>query len=110
PFHNEALSRRAALDGPWPRPQSRPYLRIRALPASLPGTDHRTPTTRPHYERDSRRRWPRRHDLARARGRLGDADDDDGFRIRQSLVGPVDANGQTDPPDLRARHDEQVDH
>src|SRR5205823_11872590 len=30
-----------------------PVLPIRALPASLPGTDHRTPTTRPHYERDS---------------------------------------------------------
>src|SRR5439155_16368172 len=54
PFHNGALSRRAALDGPWRRPQSRPYLLIRALPASLPGTDHRTPTTRPHYERGSR--------------------------------------------------------
>ena len=26
PFHNEALSRRAALDGPWRRPRSRPYL------------------------------------------------------------------------------------
>src|SRR5439155_16731669 len=53
PFHNEALSRRAALDGPWRRPQSRPYLLIRALPASLPGTDHRTPATRPHHERGS---------------------------------------------------------
>src|SRR5436190_14299523 len=54
PFHNEALSRRAALDGPWRRPRSRPYLLIRALPASLPGTDHRAPATRPHHERDSR--------------------------------------------------------
>jgi len=25
PFHNETLSRRAALDDPWRRPQSRPY-------------------------------------------------------------------------------------
>jgi len=51
PFHNEALSRRAALDGPWRCPQSRPYLLIRALPASLPGTVHRAPATRPHHER-----------------------------------------------------------
>src|SRR5947208_9261821 len=48
PFHNEALSRRAAADGPSALvSQSRPVLPIRALPASLPGTDHRTPTTRP---------------------------------------------------------------
>src|SRR5262249_31502488 len=47
------LCRRAALDGPWRRPQSRPYLLIRALPASLPGTDHRTPATRPHRGRRS---------------------------------------------------------
>src|SRR5204863_8791308 len=26
PFHDEALSRRAALIGPWRRPRSRPYL------------------------------------------------------------------------------------
>src|SRR2546430_2111210 len=54
PFHNEALSRRGALVGPWRRPRSCPYLLIRALPASLPGTDHRTPATRPHHVRDSR--------------------------------------------------------
>ena len=35
PFRNEALSRRAALDGAMLRPRSRPYSRIRALPASL---------------------------------------------------------------------------
>src|SRR3954454_5891456 len=26
PSHDDALSRRAALDGPWRRPRSRPYL------------------------------------------------------------------------------------
>src|SRR5688572_7831420 len=47
PSRNEPLSRRAALSGATLRPQSRPYLLIRALPASLPRTTHRTPTTRP---------------------------------------------------------------
>ena len=39
------LCRRAAPRGPWRRPQSPPYARIRGLPASLPRTTRRTPTT-----------------------------------------------------------------
>src|SRR5207244_3914821 len=39
------LCRRAALLAPRLRPQSRTYLLVRALPASLPGNDHRTPAT-----------------------------------------------------------------
>jgi len=35
PFHNEALSRQAALDGPWLRPQSRPYLSDTGTPCVL---------------------------------------------------------------------------
>src|SRR5436190_18537735 len=38
---------------PWYRSPAR-ICSIRALPASLPGTVHRTPATRPHHERGSK--------------------------------------------------------
>jgi AAHS family 4-hydroxybenzoate transporter-like MFS transporter len=41
------------LGGAMPRPQSRRYACISTLPASLPRTTHRTPSTRPHYVRSS---------------------------------------------------------
>src|SRR5919198_1540855 len=55
PFHNEMC----AVGPHWMAPggvlsRARIYS-IRALPASLPGTAQRTPATRPHRERDSRR-------------------------------------------------------
>jgi pyridoxamine 5'-phosphate oxidase len=54
-FQNEALSRRAALAAPRPRPRSHPYLiRYGVTLASLPRNGRHTPATKRHSETSSK--------------------------------------------------------